>query len=147
MRRGRRRRLAATAGSVLLLAACGLLPSTPVLVRDNIGLFSPAARADAEQRLRELSDQHDMLFFVVTDDRGDPPVSFRGPMADAGALGLPAVALLVGRDGAEGITATDDDRARTFTPPSAIDRMITEGDADEALDLIVRSMSAWARDP
>lgn len=130
----------------LLLAACSMLEPMPTLVRDEAGMFSAAARADAEARLRELSAEHDILFFVVTDPRGDPPLAFREPMEDAGVDGRPAIVVVVDRNGnpstaySEGLPDPDD----SFQPPDGFKTLLEDGRPDRALDLMVRSYGAWA---
>ena len=121
--------------SALLLAACGLLPSTVVLVRDNAGLFSAEARADAEQRLGDLSAEHGILFFILTEEQVDPPRVMDAPMAEARQRGLPAIALMLDRSGVVAEGYSEHDGFGSLAAPSSVDDMIAGGRADEALDL------------
>ena len=135
--------------ALVLLAACSILRPTPQLVRDGADHFTPQAQADAEARLRALSDQHDVLLFVISERNGDPPRMLDAPMADAAADGRPAMAILIvdGRLAGTGYSEEIDDRFHSFAPPGAADRLFADGDPDGALDVIVRSYGAWARDP
>lgn len=126
-----------------MLAACGLTSSMPVLMRDSAGLFTPAARQVAEDRLRSLSDEHGVLFFIVTDQRGDPPRMLRGPAADAD--GQPWVAFLLSGEMMVGGGMSDPDRFGSMPSPE-VDDLLAEGRADEALELLIDAFAAWAVD-
>ena len=116
-------------------SACGLLGS-PVHVRDEAVMFSADARAEAEDRLREVASQRGVLVFVVTDpdEDADPPRMLDAPMADAEARGLPAVAVLVGPNGIVGIGHSAGMES-TFDAPSATYRLLEDGRPDEALSV------------
>ena len=115
----------------------------PVLVRDTAGLFTPPARAAAEERLRSLSEEHGILFFIVTDHRGDPPRMLDAPMADAEEFGKPAVAFLLSGETLVGNGMTDPNRFSSLPSPE-VDSLLAEGRADEALDRLVAVFAGWA---
>jgi hypothetical protein len=130
---------------VLVASACGLTGSS-THVRDGAELFSPIARASAEQRLRELASQHGMLLFVISDPAPDPPRMLDAPMADAKTRGMPAVAVLFGPNGIAG-TGYSDELYFSFVEPSAAEHLLQQGRADEALEVLVDHFAAWSRDP
>ena len=130
---------------MVVVAACGLGWHS-VHVRDGLGLFSTEARAQAEDRLRELASQRGVLLYVVTDSEADPPRMLDAPMADAEARGLAAVAVLIGPGGIVGI-GTGANQDVSFDAPSASYRFLEEGRGDEALDALVNHFAAWSRDP
>ena len=129
----------------IVASACGWMGSAEH-VRDGADLFSADARARAEERLRELASQRGVLLYVVTDAEGDPPRMLDAPMADAEALGMPAVAVLVGPNGIVG-TGYSHGLDFAFTEPSAAERLLEQGRADEALEVLVDHFAAWSRDP
>ena len=96
-----------------------------------------------------MSDQHDVLLFVVSERDGDPPKMLDAPMADAAADGRPAIAVLIvdGRLAGTGYNDEIDDRFYSFTPPGAAERRLADGDPDGALDVIVQGFAAWVADP
>ncbi len=142
---GSRRRNGIAALLPMIVVACGLTGHS-VHVRDGLSLFSAEARAQAEERLRELAFQRGVLLYVVTDAEADPPRMLDAPMADAEARGLPAVAVLVGPGGIVGV-GTGGSQEFAFDAPSASYRSLEEGRADAALDTLVDHFAAWSRAP
>lgn len=131
--------------AAILLAGCGLTAPMPVLMRDSAGLFTPPARQAAEDRLRSLSAEHDILFFIVTDHGGDPPRMLRVPAGDAERFGWPFVAFLLSGDMMVGGGMSDTDRFGSMPSPE-VDGLLAEGRADEALELLIDAFVEWSRD-
>ena len=117
----------------------------PVLMRDSAGIFTPPARQAAEDRLRSLSEEHGILFFVVTDQRGDPPRMLRVPGADAERFGWPFVAFLLSGDMMVGGGMSDTDRFGSMPSPE-VDGLLADGRADEALELLIDAFVEWAEE-
>lgn len=131
--------------SIAIASGCAL--TGPSLhVRDGLGLFSADARAEAEERLCEIASDRGVVMYVVTDPQADPPRMLDAPMADAEARGLPAVAVLVGPNGIVGVGSSHEQYS-DFDPPSASSRLLEEGRADQALDLLVDHVAAWSPAP
>lgn len=146
---GQLRRDRAPTGVVVLLAiaivasACGLM-GTSAHVRDTAGLFSADARATAEERLRELASERGVLLYVITGDEAHPP-RMTDALDEADARGLPAIAVLIGPNGIDGLGQSGVEFS--FDPPSAAHRLLDERRADEALDALVEHFAAWSLDP
>jgi hypothetical protein len=143
------RRIGAVAGAALV-AGCGLLAGPPTLVRDGEGIFSPEARVDAEERLRALADEHGVLYYVITAADADPPRVLDGPMAEAEAIGRPAIAIIIsdGRVVGSGTSDGTDDRFIELAGAgNGTDALLADGKEDEALDLLIRTFSAGVRRP
>jgi hypothetical protein len=117
----------------------------PGLMRDSAGLFTPPARQVAEDRLRSLSEEHGILFFIVTDQRGDPPRMLDAPMADAEEFGRPYVAFLLSGERMVGGGMSDLDRFASMPSPE-VDELLAEGRADEALELLIDAYVEWAEE-
>jgi hypothetical protein len=130
---------------VLVASACGSIGPLEH-VRDGAELFSPNARVRAEQRLRELASRRGMLLFVISDPAPDPPRMLDAPMADARARGMPAIAVLLGPNGIAG-TGYSDELDFSFVEPPDAERLLQQGRADEALDVLVDHFAAWTRSP
>lgn len=137
--------LAAALG--VALVAC--LPSAaPQLVRDGAGIFSRAARAQAEDRLQEVARRTDIWVFVITAANPDPPRLLDDPMALADGRGIRAVAVILAPDrvSAGGSSRAADQRAAPAVPDGT-DALLAAGQADLALAQIVDAAVAWAADP
>lgn len=145
-----RRMLAVARGLLLalLLAACA--SSAPQLLRDQAGIFSPAARQAAEARLQALAAENAVWPFVLTSVEADPPRMLDAPMGTADDQGVPAVAVLFAPDR---IVGSGFSRAWT---QSAFDRFLFDpqsmepfaaGDADAALELVLNYLEEWFADP
>jgi hypothetical protein len=134
------------AALTVLLIGCGVvrLPP-PQLVRDEAGLFSPQARQEAEQRLRQLAAEHGVWLFVLTDRRPDPPRMLDAPMDEAADADAVVVAVMLGPEGVAGGGSRDGEVF--FDPPSAADAFIADGRPDDALDTIIDHFAAWAPQP
>lgn len=129
-----------------LLIGCGVVQlPPPQLVRDEAGLFSPQARQDAEERLRQLAAEHGVWLFVLTDRRPDPPRMLDAPMAEAADADAIVVAVMLGPEGIAGGGSRDGEIF--FEPPAAADTFLADGRPDDALETIVRSFAAWAPEP
>lgn len=134
------------AALITLVAGCGVIRlPPPQLVRDEAGLFSPQARQEAEQRLRQVAAEHGVWLFVLTDRRPDPPRMLDAPMAEAADADALVVAVMLGPEGVVGGGSRDGDVF--FEPPSAADTLIADGRPDDALDRIVDHFAAWAPQP
>ncbi len=129
--------LATLAAATVVLGSCAAL-GPPQLVRDEIGLFSAEARATAEDRLRELAAEAGVWAFVITDAEGDAPRMLEEPMSEAGAAGMPGVAVLFGPDGFAGVGLNERaDESFSSLDVVAVDAAIQAGDADGALEAAV----------
>lgn len=132
----------------LALVAC-LSPAVPPLLRDEAGIFSRAARAQAEERLQEVARRTDIWIFVITHARPDPPRLLDGPMGLADARGVRAVAVILAPDrvNASGVSRAMGDRTTMPLPGEELDRLLAAGLTDDALAEIVDAAAAWADDP
>lgn len=145
------RRVLAVARGLLpavVLAACA--SSAPQLLRDEAGIFTPAARQAAEARLQALAAKYAVWPFVLTSVEADPPRMLDVPMMTADDQRAPAVAVLFGPDRIVGVGFS-----RAWTQ-SAFDRFLldppnresfTAGDADAALELVLGYLEEWFADP
>jgi hypothetical protein len=144
------RALAVARGVLLAVVVTACAASAPQLLRDEAGIFTPAARQAAEARLQALAATYAVWPFVVTSVDADPPRMLDVPMMMADDQGLPAVAVLFGPDRTEGVgfsrawTQSAFDRF-LFDPP--IIEPLAAGDADAALELVLGYLEAWFADP
>ena len=130
----------------MTLAAC-TSPSALVQVRDGAALFSADARTAAELRLRQLTEEHGIIAYVLTHPDPDPPRVMDDPMADADERSMPAVALVFSPEGLVASGQSPHFDSVDMRIPSRTDAMLAEGRADEALAVIVDHVAAWMRSP
>lgn len=132
----------------LALVAC-LSPPVPQLVRDGAGIFSRAAREQAEARLQEVARRTDIWIFVITHARPDPPRLLDEPIGLADARGVRAVAVILAPDrvNASGVSRAMGDRTTMPLPGEELDRLLAAGRADDTLGEIVDAAVVWADNP
>ena len=136
-------------GLTLLLGAC-LPAGAPQLVRDGAGIFSAAARAQAEARLQQLARRSDIWVLVFTGTNPDTPRLVREPMQLAEARGARAYALVIspaGLTGSSGNVPTADGGFQQLPNLDDVEVMLAAGLADDALAKIVDAAEAFAQNP
>ncbi len=138
-----RAHLLAAVASAILLSSCAAL-GPPQLVRDELGLFSAAARSQAEDRLRDLAAEAGIWVFVVSDAEADPPRMLDAPMGEADDAGVPGVAVLFGPETLVG-SGLSERANQSFSSLDfvAVDQAFQAGDVDAALDLAVDVVVDW----
>lgn len=112
-------------------------------------MTAPASSAQTlastqKERLRELASRRGVLLYVISDAEADPPRMLDAPMADADARGMPAVAVLLGPNGIAGVGYSRG-LDLSYEEPPAAERLLGEGRADEALDVLIGHFAAWSR--
>ena len=136
-------------GWSVLLGAC-LPAGAPQLVRDGAGLFSAAARAEAEGRLQQLARRSDIWVLVFTGTNPDTPRLVREPMQLADARGAKAYALVIspaGLTGSSGNVPTADGGFQQLPNLDDVDALLAAGLADDALAKLVDAAEAFAENP
>jgi hypothetical protein len=132
----------------ILLAACAA--SAPQLLRDEAGIFTPAARQAAEARLQALAAEYAVWPFVLTSVDADPPRMLDAPMGTADDRGAPAVAVLFASDRMVGAgfsrAWTQSAFERFLFDPPLVEPFAAE-DADAALGLVLGYLETWLADP
>lgn len=132
----------------LFLASCLSTPA-PQLVRDGAGMFDPAARAEAEQRLQAIARRTDIWVLVITGDNPDTPRLVQDPMRQAEARGAKVYALILTPHlviGTSGNVPTANGGFEAF-PYDGVEGLLARGRPDEALAKIVETAEAFVDDP
>ena len=137
--------IAASFIATVILGSCAAL-GPPQLVRDELGLFSPEARSEAEDRLRDLAAEAGIWVFVVSDAEADPPRMLDAPMGEADDAGVPGVAVLFGPETLVG-SGRSERANESFSSLDflAADQTFQAGDADRALELAVDLVEDWVQ--
>jgi hypothetical protein len=134
--------------AAVALAACA--STAPQLLRDEAGIFTPAARQAGEARLQALAATYAVWPFILTRVEADPPRMLDAPMRTADDLDAPAVAVLFGSDRIVGggfsraWTQSAFDRF-LFDPPTT--EPFAAGDADAALERVLDYFEERLADP
>ena len=134
---------------IILLGGC-LRTDIPRLVQDSADIFSAEAEAAAEERLQAVARETGRWGFVITEEGGDPPRMLDEPMRVADARNVSAMAVLLDGTQVLGIGSSRRSvaqRDQLVSEDSRVHEFLAAGNADAALEVMVRDFEVWSTAP